>query len=134
MPLIPDQPFDGTEQSKIKLVRESEVEKLGLTCGPLQLPEIESAAERRNLLGEALRTDFNPPPVKAIPRHSEDVALLANEPEEECFIDTKQLLHFLGFERLRIRERRIFREFLLDVCSRGDQLTLDIDDVLTKCF
>ncbi len=78
MPLVLDQLFDGTDERDIKLVRESEVEQHRLAGGLLQLFEIEAVSECGDLLREVLGTDPDRPPVEAIPRQREDVALLVS--------------------------------------------------------
>ena len=134
MPLVLDQRFDGTDERDIKLVRESEVEQHRLAGGLLQLVEIEAAAECGDLLREVLGTDRNRAPVEAIARQREDVALLVSgQEEDQRLIGAEQLLHFLGLERLRARERRILGELPFEPRRVGVELALGLGKLPPQC-
>src|ERR1700730_1130149 len=125
MPLVLDQRLDRTDERDVKLIRQSEVEQRQLAGWLLQLREIEAAAQCGDLLRQVFCPDPDRVPAEAIARQRKDVALLVSRQEEDQrLIGAEQLLHFLGLERLRARQRRILGELPFEPRRVGGQLAL----------
>src|SRR5208337_1778513 len=70
-------------------------------------------------------------PVEAIARQRKDVALLVSgQEEDQCFIGTEQLLHFLRLERLWARERGIVGKLGCQTRRVGGKRALSVDNLL----
>src|SRR5208337_5295311 len=91
-------------------------------------------AECGDLLREVVGPDRNRMPIEAIPRQREDVALLVSgQEEDQRLIGTEQLLHFLGFERLRACKRRILGELPFEPRRVGGQFALGRSKLSAQC-
>ena len=135
MPLVLDQRLDRTDERDVKLIRQSEVEQRQLAGWLLQLREIEAAAQCGDLLRQVFCPDPDRVPAEAIARQRKDVVLLfPGQEEDQRFIGAEQLLHVLGLERLRGRQRRVIRELSFE--SRGDcgDASLDVSDLHAERF
>src|SRR5262245_18081500 len=103
----------------------SKIEQLGVAHrdGFRQFVDIEAAAEGGDLRRHVLLAERNRPPLETLARKRKNVALVGPRKEEyKRFVTAEQALHLFGGRRLRVCERGIVREFLVDLCSNRVKL------------
>src|SRR5262249_62165476 len=119
---------DRTEQRRIELVRKVEVEQLRLSTlqRSLELLDVEAATERSDLRREVSFAERDRAPVERLARQRKyPAAPLADQPEPHGFGTVEQLLDGVDGERLRISERDIVGELLLEPRTSGGQPRFD---------
>src|SRR6516162_11751522 len=101
-------------------MRGSKIEQLGLAHrdGFRQFVDIEAAAESGDLRRHVLLAERNRAPLETLTCKRKNVALVGPRKEEyKCLITAEQALHLFGGRRLRVCERGIVGEFLVDPCG-----------------
>src|SRR5262249_13674388 len=118
MTLAFDQRLDRTEQRLIELMRSAQIEHRGITKlqrAP-ELLHVEPGPEGYDFLIELAGTERDRLPHESFARQREDVGLvLAAQEENQRLIGTEKLLNLVRSERLRIGQRRIIGELLLEL-------------------
>ncbi len=124
MAFVLDERVDRTEEQRIQPVRDLEIELLHRV-------EVEPAAEGRDPGDEIIPAARNGVPVEAVALERKDVAfLLAGQKEDERLVGSEQLLRLLDLQRLGVRQRRIIREFLLQLRVMVGELALGVGHLL----
>ena len=83
-----------------------------------QFFDIEAAAKGGDLRRHVLLAERNRPPLETLARERKNVALVGPcQEEHKGLVGAKQLLHLFRHERLRMCERGIFGEFLVETCG-----------------
>ena len=123
MPLVLDERVDRTDEQRVQLVREAQIELLHGV-------EFQPAPERRDLGDDGTSARGDRAPVEAVGGDGEDIALLlAGHEKKQRLVGREQLLDVLDLQRPRVRQRGVVGEFLLQLGLGGGKLALGVFDL-----